>query len=343
MRGRRGVFGGVPRRGFTLLELLVVIGIIGVVAGLALPAVQAAREAARRATCANNLRQIGLALHAYHGDHGSFPASWTICEENWPACNGYYSPHSRLLPYLDQRALYDSINFQTGTFPADLFGFPKRDEFLGINVFNQTAIVTVVGGFVCPSDGSPLADASNNYRGNTGVGYSVKTGITRPDSGNGLFPEATSIAMSQVLDGLSHTAAIGERLRGSGRPGFPSDHRDNYDLEGTPFTADILVKSCRLAASGPFRAGGFVYQGRWWFWSGREMTHYNHAQPPNGPVPDCLWGAAATSVGMVGARSAHPSGVNLLMGDGAVRFAGDSTEVRVWRALGTRNGGEIVD
>jgi prepilin-type N-terminal cleavage/methylation domain-containing protein/prepilin-type processing-associated H-X9-DG protein len=346
MRIHRGMARCLSKRGVSLIEVLVVIGIIGILAGLLLPAVQAAREAARRAACASHLKQIGLAIQAYHEANGCFPVSWTgrRFSPDW-AYEGFYSPLARLLPYIEQRPLYDAINFDTGTAPVDVPFSPTSSwaPELRMNVFNQTAISTKLALFLCPSDGGPFAEAGTNYRGNAGVGYSVKTGITRPDSGNGLFPEWVCVSARMVTDGLSHTAAFSERLRGSGRADRPVPHRDSLNLEGTPFTADLLVKSCRMASTGPFRNVGFPYNGRWWFWSGRERTQYNHAQPPNGPVPDCLWGGAMTSVGMATARSAHPSGVNVVMGDGSVRFASNATEVHVWRALGTRNGREIVE
>src|SRR5919112_3691365 len=97
-----------PRRGFTLIELLVVIAIIAVLIGLLLPAVQAAREAARRAQCVNNLKQIGLALHNYHDVHGRFPLG--SIQVTTPS-GAYRQPFlSALLPFLEQRNLYDSCN-----------------------------------------------------------------------------------------------------------------------------------------------------------------------------------------------------------------------------------------
>jgi prepilin-type N-terminal cleavage/methylation domain-containing protein len=326
--------------GFTLIECLVVIGIIGILIGLLLPAVQSAREAARRATCAANLKQLGIAIHAYHDVHGCFPIS-SAPSTSPTVYRSYYSQLTRMLPFLDLASLHNSINFATGTFPIDVPFTPPWSE-TRINVHNQTVIQTQLALFLCPSDGSLMEGACNNYRGNSGVGYYFMPGITRPDSGNGIFPEAVIVSNSMVSDGLSHTAAFSERLRGSGRADRPEPHRDSLGLEGTPFTADILVKSCRIAASGPFRNQGFPYNGRWWFWCGFERTQYNHAQPPNGSVMDCLWGASATAPGMATARSAHPGGVNLMLGDGSVRFQTDQTDTWLWRALGTRNGSEVM-
>ena len=334
------------RCGFTLIELLTTIGIIGILIALLLPAVQAARESARRLQCRNNLRQIGLALHGYHGDWDCFPLGSTrpfVPPIPWL---DYFSPHARLLPYLDQPAVYGAINFDVSTKPPLVPG--SGPNFLGpdqvaLNAINTTAIQVRLFVFLCPSDASPLNDPGNNYRANTGVGYSYTPGPGRTDSGNGLLPERTLTSMSRVPDGLSHTAAFSERLRGSGQSGHPVPHRDSYLLEFGPYEADSLMQACQYASAASHRDYGFVFGGSWWFWRGRESTHYTHTQSPNGLIPDCTFGAMPSAVGMMTARGTHPGGVNTLMGDGSVRFVANGVELLVWRALGTRNGGEIVD
>ena len=208
------------------------------------------------------------------------------------------------------------------------------------NAINATVRSTNIAMFLCPSDGGPFNEAGNNYRGNTGEGHHYAELPEHPDSGNGMFPEVGLTTPASVLDGLSHTAAFSERLRGSGGFGTSAE-RDIFGMPPEVVSADDALLACRVAA----RPGAEEYfaSGQYWLWMGRERTLYSHTQPPNGRVPDCLYGGAFSSPGMATARSHHPGGVNVLMGDGAVRFVGEGIAIRTWRGLSTRNGGELVD
>lgn len=330
-----------PRSGVTLIESLVAIAIIGVLVALILPAVQGAREAANRARCAHQLRQIGLAVQQHHDAFGAYPAANT--NDGQSRYVGLFSPHARLLPFLDQGLLYNGINFAVGTFPPEemgLDGIPPR--YVEADGCNQTASSTRVALFLCPSDSGSLDGAETSFRANTGVGPEGHVSAEYPDSGNGLFPEAEPpVTMSRVPDGLSHTAVFSERVLGSGRLGRPIPERDYFAWAVVPTTADALLIGCRASARPG--AKSFVKGGRWWFWTGRDRTLYNHAQAPNGTIPDCIVGSIQPTVGMATARSRHPGGVNVLMGDGSVRFVGEGINQMVWRGLGTRNGRELVD
>jgi prepilin-type N-terminal cleavage/methylation domain-containing protein/prepilin-type processing-associated H-X9-DG protein len=331
------------RNGFTLIELLVVLGVLSILTALALPAVQRAREAARRSRCVNNLKQIGLAIHNYESVNGCYPIVCTNDIIGGKSTGGFYSIHTRLLPYLEQVSLYQSINFSTGTFPTDTYLYgPLGARERAINKANQTVYQTQVAAFLCPSDGGPFEATGNSYRGNVGTGLSMVTTAEHPDSGNGFFLELNVSYPARIVDGLSHTAAFSERLRGSNRPTTPVPSRDSFFLPVITLTADDLLKGCRIAAR-PSDNPAYATGGQFWFWTGKERTLYTHTETPNGAVPDCTWGGAMTTAGMITARSLHPGGVNVLMGDGTVRFVPDGIAQAVWRGFGTRNGGELVD
>jgi prepilin-type processing-associated H-X9-DG protein len=319
---------------------LVVIGIITILAGMMLPAVMAAREAALRMKCQSNLRQIGLALHSYHLANGIFPLSITSTAKY----TGCFSIQSRFLPFCDHSALFNSINFDLGAIPLDVLHVPRPTlDRLGAGemyAVNMTAINTSISTFLCPSDGG-AAPCSTSYRANIGVGPDLLENAEFPDSGKGLFTEIHTTSPNRVPDGLSNTAAFSERLCGSRGNALALDpQRDSFTQFAPARTADQLLLACRISAREG--ADGFVHNGRWWFWGGRERTLYVHTQPPNGRVPDCITGSSITASGMATARSAHRGGVNVVMADGATRFATNSVSSGVWRAIGTRNGGEVV-
>ena len=203
------------RPGFTLIELLVVIAIIAVLIALLLPAVQQAREAARRTQCRNNLKQFGLAIHNYHDNFNLVPPGWIGVTGNQPDVSGIngWSWASRLLPQLDQSALYNQINFnlQVG------------------NASNATARATTVNVFECPSDlvvkkwtipaagtTNPLADvAGASYAGVFGkdeVDFCNGLAAGVPCTSNGMFFLNSNVRFADVTDGLSTTLLVGERV-----------------------------------------------------------------------------------------------------------------------------------
>ena len=271
--------------GFTLIELLVVVSIIGLLIALVLPAVQASREAARRAQCANNLKQVGLALHSYQASYGTFPLNWgnprIDLSLGLPFYIGArpYSALTRLLPFLDQQPLFASINFNVETFPSQDgsdFPFPQ----------NLTAYATSVAVYACPSDGTS-APHGCNYRGNYGIGPSPGTTQTTYDSGNGFYAFPGVLGPQSFPDGLSQTVAYSERLQGSGDGGGLAPARDFGEILVMVYCisrdADTALACCRLASTKGFpayRKAGFT-----WFYGDFECTAYNHAQEPNGASP----------------------------------------------------------
>jgi len=195
------VIGRSLRRAFTLVELLVVIAIVGVLIGLLLPAVQAAREAARRTQCQNNLRQIGLALHAYHANHAELPIG--CVDKRIQKVGRQTSWAARLLPQMDLNPLYQQIDFE--------FGYDSAE--------NATAGSTVVATYLCPSTarlaegrssfwmstspGSLPALAAMDYGGIYGAGYTFP-------SANGVLLYDRAIAFHEITDGTSWTIAVAE-------------------------------------------------------------------------------------------------------------------------------------
>ncbi len=149
------------------------------------------------------------------------------------------------------------------------------------------------------------------------------------------------VAPASAPDGLSHTALLSERLRGSGGPAIDAE-RDAFGLDLLVFTADDLLLDARAVARAS-NDWGYCRNGHSWFWTGRERTVYNHAQVPNGTVPDAIYSNNLTARGMATARSRHPGGVNVIMGDGSARFVEETISQAIWRGLGTRNGHELVD
>lgn len=153
--------------GFTVIELLVVVAVIGLLIGLILPAVNTSREAARRLACANNLKQVGLALAAHHASQGTFPSGILVNRkgaQGQPQAQNPLSAHAQLLPYLEQGPLFDGLNVAavpTGSNPSS----------------NRTVYQTRLAVFACPADGIELVPG-NSYRATVGPNpYDTKPGI----------------------------------------------------------------------------------------------------------------------------------------------------------------------
>lgn len=295
-------------RGFTMIELLVVASVIGVLIALLLPAVQSARNAARRMQCANNLKQIGLAIQNHAESHGKFPAG----VGRYPADLSFLA---QILPQLEQAALYNSINVSDGV---------QVDG-------NLTAFKMSPGLFVCPSD------ASRSWTGTEGaVNYAGNTGRSTT-KGEGVFINKP-LRPGEIADGLSQTAGVSEWIVGpgvgKGRMESSSKYRLRRIYADTPADIDGFARDCDALADVDDR---FIYpsKGQFWLSGGLATTLYNHLLTPNRHSCQAPTAMDATTVG-----SDH-GGVNVLAMDGSVHLVRDSIDRRVWAAFGTRAGAEM--
>ncbi len=332
------------RRAFTLIELLVVIAIIGVLIALLLPAVQAAREAARRTQCVNNLKQLGLGLHNYETVAGVLPPALTLRGSgNSVSWYGGWSIHGRLLPFLEQGPMFGSINFD-----IDYESGP-----------NLTVTGLMVSVFVCPSEVNLRPSQQDfgqagitNYGFNMGDWF-VWPGFTGPEN-RGAFRVNRSLRLAEFADGLSST------LFASEGKSFQPYWRDCGGLSQIKDPLNVPPPSSHPYDVAPEYGGGgcaFRTNGHAVWADGHvHQTGFTTAWTPNRRI----LGNAGPGLGLdldlngkreknggptfaaVNARSFHPGGVNVLIGDGSVRFLTNSIHGSTWRALGTIHGGEVT-
>ncbi|MBT5019486.1 DUF1559 domain-containing protein [bacterium] len=294
------------RKGFTLIELLVVIAIIAILIALLLPAVQQAREAARRSTCKNNLKQIGISLHNYHDVHNAFPPGWIAVENNSPNIEGEsgFGWGTMLLPYMDQAPLYQQMDFTVAMDVApnrDLLSHvlptfqcpsdPKPETFLtpdrnGVDIQLSTANYAAVFGTV------ELHDCENA----AGTAPVTSSGQCVSD---GAFFHLSRVGFRDFTDGSSSTIVVGERTT------FlePSTNESFY----ATWTGALPEVEEEIA---------------------RILGHAEH--PPNEFAHPEDFG------------SSHVGGAQFVLGDGSVRFISQNIDEGLFQGLATRNGGEVI-
>jgi prepilin-type N-terminal cleavage/methylation domain-containing protein len=331
------------RRGFTLVELLVVIAIIGVLVGLLLPAVQAAREAGRRTQCQNNMKQIGVALHTFHDSKQKLPSSVRPFASSTIRAGAFIL----MLPYIEREDLWDlydvnvtwshANNLPVSSKRVEVYECPSSPKHGGLLDHNPDGVgpgSTWVG-IVAPGDyGASLG----NHPGLVSVAAalnptvpvqgSVATTSTQTAPTNGFLPKNTALTFGDITDGLSNTIAIFES---GGRPLV-------YRL-GSPAGADPAVNRVN--------AGGWVRPASDILFAGSNQTGVTipgvYVNRTNGvDVGSETYGASGyASVGTEGSSqpySFHPGGLNVVLGDGAVRFIDDTINIGVIAALVSRNG-----
>ncbi|TWT85149.1 hypothetical protein CA13_66310 [Planctomycetes bacterium CA13] len=362
------------RPGFTLVELLVVIAIIGVLVGLLLPAVQAAREAARRMSCSNNFKQIGLGFHNYHAAYNKLPMSYGGTKDQG---NGISQSNLHrlsymvgLLPFVEQQASWENISNPVAV-GRDLVT-PVTPVFPAMGPVpwhtNYHPWFTQIGTYRCPSD--PATATANqiaftNYAVCHGDSFWEQTNNGIEDNGNshgdGTWGEANTMKYARgvftakhftrfrdILDGTANTIMAGEIVVDNGQ----------LEITGTAIKADDAVHdrgpgswatdTAATPAIDPLRPRFYTYEhgefnvperdrGRGRLWTGgREFsTRFHTIRPPNSYNVMRWW----DNHGMWGASSRHQGGCHVLMSDGAVKFITDSVDTGDQTVLGIGPGG----
>ena len=333
--------------GFTLVELLVVIAIVGVLVALLLPAVQSSREAARRSQCANNLKQLALAVHQYELTNHVYPPSYC-----WPRpgfTSGSWSAHARLLPYMEEAAAYGLINFSIG--------------YKNIVLPDGRKLATTrVSSFMCPGEIHDETKIESGAPANYPVNYVFNMGTWRiynivdKTPGQGVFHPDARFRPAHISDGLSHTLMLTEaktftslfRSSASGsalaQPPNPEDLCGLADVGGTP---------------APSMGPNVQDNGGHSEWVDGKASHsgFTTVFAPNSVV-SCTYNGSVYDVdlvtgregnatvpinGALTARSFHAGLVNAAMMDGSVQSISDDVELMLWRSLSTRAGGEVTE
>jgi len=334
-------------RGFTLVELLVVIAIIGVLVALLLPAVQAAREAARRMSCANNVRQLGLAMHNYESANQKFPPALQIGRGQYR-----WSALARVLPYVEEANLANMIDFTADYHVIGISGtvYASAAAALASEPLLKSARIPTL---ICPTEIRDEVRTTNDGVGRDYLtNYGVNAGVwlvhdpRQPDLSQGAFTANNGFETRAFTDGLSNTLMLAEvkgwqpyDRDGQGDPNLPTSTTDiqfngNFKSE-TGHTEWIDGRVHQSGFTATFTPNSRIakeeYDADYNSWRIRQQG-------------DSDYDANAKTYAAVTSRSYHSGNiVNTAMMDGSVDAVNGDIDLGVWRAIATRDGGEIAN
>jgi prepilin-type processing-associated H-X9-DG protein len=296
-----------PRSGFTLFHLLILLALFAIGLGLMLPAVAKVREAASRTQSQNNLKQIAIAVHNYNDANNKMPSG--IDANNFSAA-------AYLLPYIEEQNVFQMIDF---TKPMD-------------DKANAAARAVVIKVYLGPND--PIKSVSMDY-GATNYLFSAGSNADLKDN-NGLFFKDSGIRFADVTDGTSNTIMAGETLKGNSMVKAEDVRRQHVQLK-----KDALKQLNDETGVEDFKNDKNIAADRCSSWmDGRFLQGtFSSTRKINDSRPDVN---CAGQGGLSGLRGLGRT-VNVAMGDGSVRAISNTIKIEVWKALATRNGGEVIE
>ena len=320
------------RYGVTIVEVLIVCGIIALLAAILVPAVQAVRNVARKMDCSSRMKQVGVAVHSYHGTHGCLPPS--SGSTGWGDTSVWYFLLADLgmndlrMKIADIEAEITRTGGFTGTTPDLLY----RARVLR-----------------CPSSGEQHQHGINfgvNWAGD-GIRKLVDGMSVGAPNGVFIYVRQPPVSFSSIVDGTSNTAMASEFVRGPGSPDvlLPGRPVDRTIPKGmifnllpgatNPLDVDLYLSRCNGVNS---QSDPVVADDRGTFWLGSDYWNYTYTHYSTPNSNSCIEPSRLAII--ISAGSSHAGGVNVLFADGSVRFIANSVDITAWRAAGTRNGGE---